>query len=861
MAQKNFAVILSILFLSLAAPFFCRAEDETASTTDYFEIPKGCGITISESTSGEDLACKPWQAGSQAPLGAASVASCMCMPECLVMPPNHYYYDDPVAKHKQTNTSGITLPVVLAWDNVEAWKAEDGKVKWAWPGVGGGNLELKSKYFGAQSYLLEIDNSKNQLNDPGSNGGIFRQILKTTEFNSAEAPAFPCFFNSDTTIKWRVRPCCKEDGSYCMPEENAGWWTFTTSSAPEPDWPRDPDWAGTNDAKNVSFKDIKLKWCHAAVSENKRPYNEKKEYALSYQMRVYSNENKIVLTGAQIPEKFANLARWLQKDVPTLVNPMACNYLEKQQNNTCKPEVINPIQANVMRNTDGHFYYWSHKENPNSDRALFTKNLTYFWQLRRCFNNQNAGDDSCAVNSEKGWGQLWKFTTKDETIDAPVAMAPENDLSYANSQNAKLAALPGRLQWSVPNGANSFAYDIQKITGNNSTSLISGERRTTASQLSFTKGTSNDESETQGIELELDTPYKWRAKSCWSSIPVGDVCDSAWSPWYYFRTTGRAPKTDSLKPMDAANNIAMPVNLQWEAVPGAKSYIVTLDDKEITVPTNQYSLDYPKIDQSKAYRWKVQTCADAASSQCGAESPTLSFMTAALGASANPINPAGTIKNTPLIYTFSWDPVPGAHYYKLLLNYTKKSDKETNGKCSDNPSENKKFDKIVETNSVAVKRSLDQLYCLGEYSWSVRACLDEACTNIGAEPTVWKFDFIAGGKEIKPGETILAVCGLDNDNPNTAWDDREECGIKHTLMTVEQTINLVLFKISMILLPLLVLATGAMFYTQFGGAELKQKVISWWKIIGIGYFLLFFAWILVGIILTLFGYHGVWWQI
>jgi len=841
MAQKNRKFIFGSLFFLMASPLFCAAE-----------ITGGCGASVSNA--GGSVACKAWQEGSQGSVAEATVQTCICSPECLIMPTSYYYYDDPVAKTKQADTNNITLPVVLAWDNVEAWKKEDGDVVWEGSGLSG-QLAVTSKVFGAKSYLLEIDNTNNELNDSGSAKGIFRKILQTNEFNPTNE-FYPCFFNSDTVIKWRVRPCCKDDGSYCMPEDKAIWWKFRTSPAPEPVWPKDPDWNGKTDAKNISFSDIKLKWCHAKISTEKLPLNSNIGAALSYEMRVYSNENKIALAGQQIPAQFADLAKWLQKDTPALPSPLSCHYLEKQQNNTCKPEVVNPIQTKTPRNSDT-YYYWSHKEIPNADRALFTEKLSYSWQLRRCFNNPNAGEESCGANSEKGWGQTWQFTTKNETVPAPTLLAPPNDSSYSNSQTSKLTELPGRIVWSIPNGANSFAYDIQEISGANSQSLVGGERRTTKSQILFAKNNSLGEGEAQNIELKLDTPYKWRVKSCWPSIPVGDVCDNPWSSWSYFRTTGRAPKDDSTKPQNAANNISLPVTLQWEAVPGAKSYIVTFNGEKITTTTNQYTLDYPKIDQNSVYSWKLQTCAYADATQCGAENAETSFMTAALGASPNPTFPKETIDNSKLIYNFSWEPATGAHYYKFTLNYAEISDKETNGECI----VGKKVETIAKDSSITVNNSIGQLYCLGKYDWNVLACLDQACTNTGSAPATWQFEFISAGKEIKQGETVLAVCGLTNDNPNTPWDDRERCGIKHTLLTVEQIINFILFQVSMILLPLLMLATGVMYYTQFGGMELMDKVKSWWKIIGVGYALLFFAWTITGIILSLSGYSGAWWSI
>jgi len=849
MAGKNNSVkkILLAVFCLAAAPIAVFSAE--IGETDYFDIPQECGRSFSDAKAGE-MVCDSWTKGSQVKVEQINVGTCVCVNECLTVPKNHYYYNDPVNKTRQTNDQEITLPVVLAWDNIDGWQNENGAYIWNFSGMGN-KKDISSKLFGAYAYILEIENKNFELNDSQSAGDIFRRVLTTNEFNPTKE-FYPCFFNSDTVIKWRVRPCCNEDGSNCLPEEQAPWWTFRTSPAPEPINIGDPDWNGPDGKTGVSYDGLKLDWCKAKVSEEKMPYNENVSPALSYQLRIYTNENELVTNKVQIPAQFSQLAAWLKEDVPALSNPLACHYLQKQSDHTCKPDVVGPTDALTGRN------WWSHKEMPSQDRALFTKNVTYSWQLRRCFTNSQAGDEYCGSSSNKYWGQIWKFTAKDDPIAAPSLSSPPNDGDYADSQNAKLTELPGKLSWQSPNGANSFAYDIQKISGAGETSLVSGERRAVKSQIIFSKSAAADpNSDAQGIELELDTPYKWRVKSCWPSIPAGNVCNEAWSPWWYFRTTGRAPKTETLRPENEARELAMPVNLQWEAVPGAKSYILNFNDQEIKTENSAYAADYPTINQSQTYKWSVKTCADGAGQTCGQSSPEFSFATAALGASQNPISPAGAIDNRPLIYNFFWEPVAGAHYYKFTLDYAQRSDKETNEKCQTGP----KVEKTVPENSAAVNKNIDALYCLGKYEWKVLACLNEECTDAGATPAVWSFDFVAGGKETKKGEAILAVCGLSNDNPNTEWDDREACGIKHFLLGAMQILNMLLFRVAFILLPLLVLATGGLFYTSFGTPEIKQKVIRWWKIIGIGYGLLFFAWTITGIFTSLFGYSGVWWQI
>lgn len=840
---------LCLFFLATAtAPMACLAAD--IGETSYFDIPKECGASFSGTKSGETV-CKAWQKGGQVKINdKIDMGACVCANECLTLPKNHYYYNDPINKTKQANENEITLPVVLAWDNIDGWQNEDGEYIWNWEEKLGNKKSITSKLFGARSYILEIENKNLELNDSKSAGDIFRQILTTNEFNVTEK-FYPCFYNSDTVIKWRVRPCCGEDGSNCLAEDKAPWWTFRTSPAPEPINIGDPDWNGPDGKTGISYDGLKLDWCPAKISAEKLAYNNNMGVSLSYQLRVYTNENQLVMTGKQIPQEFSQLAAWLKKDAPALPNPLACHYLQKQTDNTCKPDVVNPAQTMVGRN------WWSHKELAAQDRALFTKNITYSWQLRRCFNNPQAGDEYCGSSSNKYWGQLWKFTVKNETVNAPAPLSPPNDGNYANNQTAQLAELPGKLLWQAPNGANSFAYDIQKISGTAGQSLVNGEKRTTKSQIIFSKTAADANIDAPGIELELDTAYKWRVKSCWPAIPAGNVCDEPWSSWWYFRTTGRAPKTATMSPANGAAELAMPVSLQWEAVPGAKSYILNFTGQEINVQNNAYGADYPVINQRQSYKWSVKTCADGNGQLCGESSPEFAFSTAALGASQNPNYPADTIDNSQLIYNFSWEPVAGAHHYKLTLNYAEKSDKETNNDCV----LGQKVEKTVSENSAAINKNIDQLYCLGKYEWSVLACLDRECKDAGAAPAVWSFDFIAGGKEIKKGQAILAVCGLTNDNPNTEWDDREACGIKHFLLGIMQILNMILFRAAFILLPLLVLATGGLFYTDFGTSEIKQKVISWWKLIGIGYALMFFAWIITGIFTSLFGYSGMWWSI
>jgi len=59
----------------------------------------------------------------------------------------------------------------------------------------------------------------------------------------------------------------------------------------------------------------------------------------------------------------------------------------------------------------------------------------------------------------------------------------------------------------------------------------------------------------------------------------------------------------------------------------------------------------------------------------------------------------------------------------------------------------------------------------------------------------------------------------------------------------------------------MVAVTAGLFYAPFRTPELLDRVKTTWKAIGIGYLLLLFAWIIVGILLSLIGFKGLWWKI
>lgn len=119
--------------------------------------------------------------------------------------------------------------------------------------------------------------------------------------------------------------------------------------------------------------------------------------------------------------------------------------------------------------------------------------------------------------------------------------------------------------------------------------------------------------------------------------------------------------------------------------------------------------------------------------------------------------------------------------------------------------------------------------------------------------------------EMKKGG--LVPCGRTSDNPDTPWIETEPCGIKHIFILIKNIIDFLLGKLAPLLLVLLMVYSGVIFYLslKMEAPTPIAKVKSLWKAAGIGYGIIFFAWIIIDLILKIFGYNvgvfGPWWEL
>jgi hypothetical protein len=323
-----------------------------------------------------------------------------------------------------------------------------------------------------------------------------------------------------------------------------------------------------------------------------------------------------------------------------------------------------------------------------------------------------------------------------------------------------------------------------------------------------------------------------------------------------------------MQPANNSNQVTLPVTLQWERVPGALAYIVEVNGKNQIVIAKAdtdpvvLQLTYPTVTQNKTYHWQIRTCADINAVNCGTGSDEMVFSTAALAAATAgqgqrpKSGEAIQAQNLPPTYVFSWDEVPGAQYYHFTMTYVDKSQKEKNKDCVTG--------KLVDTyvsrqNSYGVPHSIQGLYCLGNYTWNTQACMDQNCKDAGPVSPDWSFSLASDNAP--NGSYGLSVCGQPFDNPGTPYDEREACQPKHFFLELQRVINFILFTLALWTLPFLGIATGIIAFTSLGGQGTKAMIKSWWQAIGIGYALLFFAWIITTWLLQIVGFHGLWYKI
>lgn len=102
----------------------------------------------------------------------------------------------------------------------------------------------------------------------------------------------------------------------------------------------------------------------------------------------------------------------------------------------------------------------------------------------------------------------------------------------------------------------------------------------------------------------------------------------------------------------------------------------------------------------------------------------------------------------------------------------------------------------------------------------------------------------------------LIPCATETNNPETPWDDTKPCGLNHIVLLIKLLIDFILLKATPIILVLMVVYTGVIFYFSpaFGGPDAIAKVKSLWRSVVVGLLILLLSWTFINLLLGLLGY-------
>ncbi|MFC1663525.1 hypothetical protein ACFL0A_00100 [Patescibacteria group bacterium] len=467
------------------------------------------------------------------------------------------------------------------------------------------------------------------------------------------------------------------------------------------------------------------------------------------------------------------------------------------------------------------------------DLEFLTKDTYYQWQVAACLEE----DASDCADIEKTHSQKWDLATIGD-LPIPSLLSPPND-------QINPVGLPVTLDWEGIARTNSYFYKI--------TPAILGDEETFVNLSEVTLDWN---------QLSLNTLYSWKVKPCWDY--EGENCED-FSSERHFKTTGSLPELTFPSTNDI--NISIPVKFDWEDSPGAKSYYLEIADNSsftnILIPeekrvvlSSENWIGYPYLKMiTNYYWWRVRACADKDGNECGNFSNAQRFTPLRFSPPIN-LSPGAVTSATPEDVSWNqvvlnWNKIDGAQSYWYVL--------ESDGT-------NIKDEK---TSATSVLISIDPLAGVGkDYKWKVRSCIDAAATKVDNSEICSDWSGWYYFKTIESPQSTaggIVPCGRDSDNPDTSWNERESCQIKHFFIMSKNGLDFLLWKLGPIILVLLVLGTGAMFYLSLGSLEIIIKAKSMLRAAGIGYLIIFFTWTIINLILSIIGYQvgifGKWWQI
>lgn len=461
-------------------------------------------------------------------------------------------------------------------------------------------------------------------------------------------------------------------------------------------------------------------------------------------------------------------------------------------------------------------------------QEILTKNSEYQWEIASCLReNLSQCGLECAESQEGDecgdYGQRWQFTTGEISLPVPEITSPKS------TDGIPVVNFSSYLGWKSIGiqGVSSYRYEIKK----------DGEKAvdnfTTVSSVPFSSFWQN---------LDFNQVYSWEVRACWHE--KGEGCETEGSE-SNFKTTGQTPNILSPQPNE---NSFIPVKFDWTDIVGALSYKYEIfadsDFSQIVtqgaVSSPEVSISYPTLKMETPYWWRVSSCADSQGNACG--TPAKSNFTALKLSSPVAESPLPRAEvDLPII--LSWQKMDSVHYEYWLV-----SEGET----------------IEREFTLDNSRQFSDLEINKEYQWKVRACFEpgneESCGD-------WNSQESFKAVEVPPiaGKGGIVPCGRKANDPNTPYNEMEPCQFPHLFIMLKNILDFLLWRLGLIILALLVAATGVIYYFSMGDPKTMVKVKSLLKSALTGYIVIFFAWMILTTMVAILGFKveifGRWWEI
>lgn len=541
-------------------------------------------------------------------------------------------------------------------------------------------------------------------------------------------------------------------------------------------------------------------------------------------------------------------------NAPQLLTPYDQDWEDKESSNDAVPF---PITLKWCEVPDSEYYTLNIsnegvQKTLNSTKPEFTDYLQEIQKLETPFSwNITSCDSSllCSVIS-----QTWSFLAgKDITLQPPTLKSPA-----FNGSSVPVVNYSSSLVWSSE--TNLVPAYLLHIEGPG----LNKEFFVSAFEYPL--------NELGEIWTTLDLTYKWKVASCTAQDKKKCQQDSrkniVWSSEWQFKTTGKTPTSLSVYDKDpGTQRVAVPFTINWGPVPSAFSYRYEIATNGGFAPliregqaTNTHiqipfsDSDNPQLTQNTTYHWRVKTCADDQARICGNWTSN-SFTTVSLAA---PLvvepeeNKSQTIPTVPL----SWHKVFSGNFYTYKLTYT-------TPRADESPYCRGLAGTVVSQEGIVLNgtSSSAKVHCAGQYALEMQACLDDQCKEKGTSRSR-----VFSVVEPEGSTQGFVSCGAAKDNKSTPWDEKEPCQLKHIFLLLRNILDFILWKLSIIVVAVGAIGTGAfLYFFSFGNPLAMAQIKSAWKAVGVGYLIILFAWVGLNLFLDIAGFNvnvfGRWYDI